>query len=117
MAYMFNFIFKGKGNENHSMIIEINCNRLEVEFQGPLCTVCNECIIMGFGDIYMVPYIPGILEELLVHCTATIWEWKWCFSAMGTGTEKKTETNYILQFNYHIFGLSSIKVFCAMQLT
>ena len=36
---MFNFIFKGKGNENYSMIIEINCNRLEVEFQGPLCTV------------------------------------------------------------------------------
>lgn len=59
------------------MIIEINCNRLEVEFQGPLCTVwivCNECIIMGFGDIYMVQYIPGIVEELLVHCTATIWE-------------------------------------------
>ena len=77
MAYMFNFIFKGKGNENYSMIIEINCNRLEVEFQGPLCSVwivCNECIIMGFGDIHMEPYIPGILEELLVHCTATLWE-------------------------------------------
>ena len=91
---MFNFIFKGKGNENYSMIIEINCNRLEVEFQGPLCTVwivCNECIIMGFGDIYMVPYIPGILEELLVHCTATIWELKWCFSAKGTGTPKKPQ--------------------------
>lgn len=25
----------------------------------------------GFGDMYMVPYIPGILEELLVHGTKT----------------------------------------------
>ena len=36
-----------------------------------LCAMIK-CIIMGFGDLYMVPYIPGILEELLVHGTKTI---------------------------------------------
>ena len=42
---------------------------------------------------------------------------KMVFSAKGTGTKKPPETTYILQFNYHFFWLSSIKVFCAMQLT
>lgn len=74
---------------------------------------------MGFGDMYMVPYIPGILEELLVHGTKTQKDENknGVFQPRAQAPKKTRETTYMYQFNYHVFWLSSTKVFCVMQLT